>query len=393
MDWTAKEVKLLKNLLESGKTLREVATLLGRPYNSVEHKSRELVISRPEPPEVTLLSAPPSDIREALVSGKKLKPEEKQALLDVVYPDIAQGLKTNIFPKNAPKFVKGLREEEAVLILSDMHTGMKNEIYDPRTQRKIVTYDEAIRQEEMRDLRNSIFEIHDILSKAYNLKKLHILILGDMVTNDRIFDGQTFEIDRPCGVQLWDTARDLTNFINEMRTKFADIHIIGVVGNHGRSQAHYSEEPVENNFEYTMYRVIQDAFKGDPHIKMEVPNTRFYSTQILGHTIYMSHGDSFRGFSRGAVDKAARDLLATLVPDLPAGFDLYCVGHMHSSEKMDINEKSTILVNGSWIPRDQFGFKAFRRYSKPQQWFFGVSKGRPITWAYALDLKGQKVDF
>lgn len=386
MEWTSKEKSILKQLLADGRTLLECSKILGRSYSSVEHISRSLASVRPARERVDNVEE--SQSVELPLDGK-LKPAQKQALLDLLSPKIVETLQHNIFTQKPYAFKSiGKRQEEAVLVLSDMHTGMVNEIYDPITQRKIVTYNEAIRQQEALYLRDSIFEIHEILSKSYNLKTLHIFMLGDMITNDRIFDGQAFEIDRPYGQQVWDTVRDLTNLINQMKDRFENIHIIGAVGNHGRSNPNTYEEPVENNFEWSLYKMIQQTFNNDPRVRVEVPNTRFYSTSILGHTYYMSHGDSFRGFSRNAVDKAARDVLNALIPDLPQGFDVYIMGHMHSAEKMDLNERSSLLINGSWIPRDQYGYKMFRRYSKPQQWFFGVSEGRPITWAYALDLKG-----
>lgn len=384
MKWTSEKLDLLRKLLAEGHSTRKCAEIIGESYNSVEHVMRNYNLHS----SFKQVSKESPEGLQSFLEGK-LKPEQKQELLDTLSPAIVEQLKKNIL-QDKPYVYKhiGSREEEAVLVLSDMHTGMVNEIYDPNTQNRIITFNEKIRQQELVYLRDSVFEIYDILSKSYKLKKLHILILGDMITNDRIFEGQQFEIDRPYGTQVWDTLRDLTNFINFMKNKFESVHVVGCVGNHGRSNAKYMEEPVENNFEWTLYKMLQEAFKQDKAVSVEVPSTRFYSIKIFNHTYYMSHGDNFRGFSKGALDRAVRDLLTTLMPDLPTGFDVYIMGHLHSAEKMDLNEKSTLIVNGSWIPRDQYGYKMFRRYSKPQQWFFGVSKSRPITWSYALDLKG-----
>lgn len=382
MEWSNKEKKILKKLLEEGRSYKECSDLLDRSYNSVEHMARELKPMRKDVQEEKTEGG-------IVLDGSKIKPDDKQLILDTMTPTVIESLKQNIFiQKPYINFKAGLYEEEAVLVLSDMHTGMVNEIYDPNNQCKVITYNEEIRQRELTYLRDSIFEIQKILSKSYNLRKLHILILGDMITNDRIFDGQKFEIDRPYGKQVWDTVRDLTFFINQMTIRFPKVHVIGVVGNHGRSNEKYSEEPVENNFEWSLYKIMQEALKKNPNVEVEVPDTRFYSTQIFGHRYYMHHGDNLRGFSKTAVERGARDLLTTLIPDLPSGFDVYLMGHLHSAEKMDLNERSTMIVNGSFIPRDQYGYKMFRRYSKPQQWFFGAGKSRPITWSYALDLKG-----
>ena len=69
-------------------------------------------------------------------------------------------------------------------------------------------------------------------------------------------------------------------------------------------------------------------------------------------------------------------------------FDVFIMGHFHRADKMSLSEHTVALVNGGWIPKDKYGYKMFRQYSKPQQWYFGVNKKRPITWDFALDLQG-----
>ena len=372
MIWSKQAKKTLVDLYAQNIPTHEIAQKMKRSFCSIQGKVKELGLHRA--PVVTRVAVP------------KAPAPATTETLNIDYNEIAKIMQTNLFKKHPyVNLWKGQIEEEAVLVLSDIHCGTVNEIYDAQSGGKIVTYNEAIRQRAQIYLRDSIFQITELLSHSYKIKTLHILMLGDIITNDRIFAGQNWEIDRPVGQQMWAMVRDLSQFIEELKAKFEHIKVVGVVGNHGRSSEQYKEEPVENNFEYHVYKILQKAFEKDSQVEVTVPNTRFYSIKIKGHTYYMSHGDNFRGSSRNSIDRAARDLLTALVPDLPQGFDVYLMGHFHKAEKMDLNEKSTLLMNGCWIPRDSFGFKIFRQYSKPGQWLFGVGKSRSITWSFNLD--------
>ncbi len=372
-EWTTNDIYTLKNLVCGQASNIDIANKLGRTPDAIAWKLKNLKITR-------------KNLRPELLNSSSTIPITGQSEIVPDFNRMIKVLRHNIFKSvTPPTYSKNLKEEKVVLVLSDMHTGMINELYIPN-KGKVITYNEQIRQKELVHLRDSIFQIHHLFQHAYNMKELNIMMLGDMITNDRIFDGQEFQIDRPYGIQMWDTIRDLAYFINEMRAKFEKINVFCVVGNHGRSSNEYKEEPVENNYEWTLYKILEKTFVNDKQVSIVVPNTRFYSTQIYGHTYYMHHGDNMRGSSRNAFERAAKDLLSTLLPDLPTGFDVYVCGHFHRSEKIDINEKSTVLINGCWIPRDSYGFKMFRQYSKPVQWLFGINQKRAITWHFNLEL-------
>jgi len=288
-------------------------------------------------------------------------------------------LRKNIFDISTPKIIKQSHEEEAVLLLSDIHTGMINR--HPLTGE--VTYNDEIRSKEYVYLRDSISSVKGLLDKSFNMRNLHIFCLGDIVTNDRIFEGQKFEISCGIGEQIWVAVRDLTNFIGEMKKLFITVHFEGVIGNHGRTFPDYQTEPVQNNFEYHLYRILQMVFANDKRVKITVPETATHSVDIRGHKYYMSHGNNIRGLSRNALERSVKDILVAL----PEGFDIYTIGHLHRCENMDLNENSMLLINGCWIKADCFGYEVFKQFSNPRQWFFGVSDKRPITWWYRLGLQ------
>ena len=377
--WSSEEIELLKKLYPI-KTSKEIAQMLNRTRDSVKAKIKRLqtldrqIKTHPAVSNSNQLIAP---INYSII------PELDVNLRDELIKKIQQ----NIFQKNVYKSKHHRKNESevAVLVLSDIHFGSVNKVYSPKTQKEEITYNNVIRQQELCLLRNSIFQIYDLLSKSYNFSELYVFLLGDIITNDRIFKGQIWEIETPYGIQIWDAVRDLSYLFNELKTHFRKINVVSITGNHGRSLPDVYEEPIENNFEYQLYKILEVVFKNDPQVNMIIPKTRFYSVNILGHSYFLHHGDAMRGTTLNYLVKSAKDLLTSVLVDLPRGYDLYVIGHFHKAHLLDLNESSTLMINGSFIRRDNYSFKIYKQYTKPVQWFFGINKKRSITWHFKLD--------
>lgn len=372
MEWNENETKKLIELNQKGISDKEIAVELNsifhnhRTGNAVEHKrARNL------------------GIKKTLNIEK-----DKDNSMDFVIDNqemITKILKQNIFKnQTVPIFSdKARHSEKAVLVLGDIHCGMVNRIFDRHTEKMITTYNTKIRHEEMKYLANSIFKIKKLLYHSFNLNHLIILNVGDNITNDRIFGGQLFHIDKCVGLQVLEMVADLSSFIKEMKKFFNKVTMVCMVGNHGRSQSEGKfDEPIENNYEYIMYKIIQKTFENDKAVEIIVPNTHFYIYRIYGHKYLLTHGDILRGFTRNTIERSIKDYIIAHESD----FDVFIMGHYHRIDKMTLSEHNTALVNGCWISKDKFGFKVARQYSKPQQWLFGVSKKRAITWDFVIDL-------
>lgn len=372
MEWKEDETKKLIELNQKGMSDSEIAVELNsifdnhRSRNSIEHKrARNL------------------GLKKALNTEK-----DKDNGMEYITDNqeiIIKTLKQNIFKnQTVPIFSdKAKHTEKAILVMSDIHCGMVNRIFDRHTEKMKLTYNTKIRQDEMKYLSNSIFKIKKLLYHSFNLNHLIIFNLGDNITNDRIFSGQIFHIDKCVGLQVLEMVTDLSNFIKEMKKYFNKVTMVCVVGNHGRSLGEYKfDEPIENNYEYIMYKIIQKTFENDKAVEIIVPNTHFYIYKVYGHKYLLTHGDILRGFTRNSLERSIKDYVIAHESD----FDVFVMGHFHRIDKMTLSEHNVALFNGSWISKDKFGFKVARQYSKPQQWFFGVSKKRAITWDFVIDL-------
>ena len=373
INWTVEKRKLIEAYLENGYNYSEISKKTGWSYDQIKHAVKRYNI-KSDLDENTLLFTKPT---------KKLKTEDITKLARLIGQNLYDNYQVvKLQEPKALKF-KGRKEEHSILDISDVHVGMKNEVFDSDVGKKIMTYDMNIFKQELNTLQKSIFDIHTILNNSYNLRELTIFFLGDLITNDRIFKEQHLEIEKVVGLQVWDAVNYFTSFFNNLLRIYEKINIVGVVGNHGRSLPDSYEEPVENNFEYFIYKIWEQQFSDSKRIKVIVPSTRRYIHKVYNWKHLIEHGDSMRGSSDNYIEKQIKDLTINV-----GGFDIMHFGHFHKLKEKEIGDKVIVKQNGSWILKDSYAFKKYKQYSIPKQFFFGCSERRPETWNYKIDLRG-----
>jgi len=372
IQWTKDKVNVLKAYLESGLSYREIGQKMGLSYKQIANTVARYGI-RSNIETTPLLKK----------ESSKLKKEDITTLARMIGENLYQNYKKVKLVEPTPIKCLGKREETSILDISDVHIGMINRVFDSDVGKQVITYNMDVFQKELNNLYQSVTEIHSILRTSYNLKELVIFSLGDIVTNDRIFEGQTLEIEKVVGLQVWDAINYFTAFFNNLLKIYEHITIVGVVGNHGRSLPDYHDECVQNNFEYFIYKTWEKQFADSKRVTVIVPETHRYIHKIYGWKHLIEHGDSIRGAGDAGLEKQVKDLSINV-----GGFDVMHLGHFHKLREKEIGDKIIVKQNGSWIPKDDFSFKKWKTYSVPKQYFFGCNKHRPETWNFKLDLRG-----
>jgi len=381
MNWTNPEINQLKELVNQGLTDTQIGIRMGKSNYSIEHKRRNLGLSKPI---------------EANRPKANIDKNNRSELYNQIF---------EIFDSQIDKYVCGLRPvkcltnyarnkktEIANLIISDMHIGKLNKIYYPPLQKEITTYDDEIRMRMLQRYLDSVVEIISMQKSSYYFEKLNIFLLGDLIDGDGyVFEGQEFKITKIAGDQLWDAVRDFTFLINELCKLFPKVEVFCLVGNHSMATNNRKADmPVQNYLEYHIYKTLELMFKTakNDKVTITVPTSRYYSTKVYNHLFYMTHGDETGGGAKTTRIRKAKDTYINL-PD--EKYDIYMLAHFHSLEKDPIGDKGTLLTNGAWIPFDDYARKLYGIYTEPKQWFFSTNKIRPITLAFELDFKGVQI--
>jgi len=286
----------------------------------------------------------------------------------------------------APKIkkTKGGLKEVAVLLFSDFHYGRINKILNPETGEVETTYNKQIAVNELNRLLDGIFTIDNLLRGSYQIDKLHVFGLGDLVEGDLIFEGQKFFIEGGVGQQVIEGATHLANFLKVLLGEFKEIEFINVIGNHGRFTKRRSAAPPANNFDYFVGKILETMFANEPRIKFVCPESRFFIKDIFGWKYYLHHGEEITGWMGlpyyGIVRQAKARKAET-------NYNIDCMGHWHTRMEIPVGSTAYTLVNGSFVPKDENAFVRLGVLSKPEQYYFGVSPRRPRSWSFSLDLK------
>jgi len=327
---------------------------------------------------------------------KALKDYMRQAAkVDIIVDAIEESIKKR--PYTPPvKLIKPLKkpkrpDEDAVLLLSDMHIGEEAMLDE---MGGLNEYNFDVFRKRLEELARSIYSFIDIQSAKYNIPKLHIGMLGDNLTGEMIYLGQRNYIDLDLGDQFVEGGEAVVDFIISMLDVFPTVEIDGVVGNHGRV-GKKGESKTHVSFDWLWYKYIQKALsKYEDRIKFNFPKSFFVVKNIRGWNFLYQHGEDiisylrtpYYGMDRDAKDM--RDMLQTIGED----FDYICYGHFHESETKELIRGERI-VNGSFVGGDLFSTKKLRKISRPSQFCFGVNAKHGISWRYLVYLDKGKPRF
>ena len=276
----------------------------------------------------------------------------------------------------------GKVSEEACLVLSDVHVGKRNVFYDLEKCENITTYNTSIFLEETENLLKGVHKIVDLLKTNYDIEKLNVFCVGDLIDNDLIYKGQRFFIDACAGEQLWIAVKAFTEMFTALLEIFKEIEIISIPGNHGR-KAFMEAQPSANNFDYHLMKILSVVFQHNDNISFVVPNSWNYMHTIFDWKYYLHHGNdvySWMSLPYYGITRKSTKRMSEIQ------FDKEIIGHFHTDMRIPISSKADTLVNGSWINRDNFAWEKFGVFSKAKQRFFGVNKKRPETWSFAIEL-------
>lgn len=362
--WSEQELELVKNLYPRAPREEIERKLPGRTWTAIQRLAgrydfKRIIMTRGRP------------------KSESLTPEN-------IYYYFQKELKTSPYVKLPyRKTFRGKQHEEAILMLSDAHGGKRNIFLNPESGKNDETYNTEIMIRKLNRLAESIYSVAKLLSPSYKIDKLHIVALGDMIDNDRIYPGQKFWIDAGVGEQLWITTKALADFFKTMLKIFKYIEVIWITGNHGRTTSRMTAEPVTNYFEYHLGRIFQIIFKNERRIRFTVPDNWYYLHKVKNWRYLCHHGNitySFMGLPYYGLVRAGK------ARRIEVPFDIELIAHFHQAMEIPVSASSFTLVNGSFIPCESFAWQKFGVLSRPEQYFFGVSNKYPKTWSFKLRL-------
>jgi len=265
--------------------------------------------------------------------------------------------------------------EECVLLISDVHIG-----------RTTSSYDANIFRARLRNLRDNLLTVKQVINRSYKLPVLNIFFLGDIIDGENVYPSQPYKQDLDADDAMDIAVNEFSNFIlalfGEGRGRFRKIRIWTIEGNHGRVGRRNSEK---TNYDRIFYKRLADRFESSSKVEVHLSRNWYNYAEIMGHGYLLFHGDAIYTYMNipfyGIVQRAMR----LRVGGLKENFNVVCMGHFHTIGMLYWND-IRILMNGTFLTDDDFSQKRLGLKSATKFWFFGVSEERPITWSYLIDV-------
>lgn len=238
--------------------------------------------------------------------------------------------------------------KEAVLLLSDWHYGqVSNNIWN--------TYNTTICKERVARL----FDKVSMALQEHCVKKLHIVLLGDLV-NGSIHTSSRVAAEENTCEQLMHVSEIIANFINTLSVFVESIDVYSTYGNHARTIQNKEDSIHSDNLERIVPWWLKQRLKINPRIN--IIDSEFYEFiyfNVCGYNIVATHGDLDQFKQLGLTINSLFSKKYGKTIDYTFSGDKH---HLESFEQFGI--ESTLV--GSLCGTDEFANNK-RLYSKPVQ--------------------------
>lgn len=313
----------------------------------------------------------------------------KQTFYEVVGDKIVQAIREipKLPPVRVPSITikKGLSEEEAVLVISDVQAGLTTSVQESGG---LGAFNTEILLQQIQHLLHSL----DGIQRYYpNVRRLHVWFNGDIVEGEDIFGGQLREIDMNLIQQIVFVKEHFARLLHHLSSRYEQVDCTGVIGNHGRIGRKGEHAPL-SNFDYLVYQWLKERTASIPNLTWRIPETWWLINEVQGWRFLQVHGDD-TGSSYGGIPfygmtrhKARyREMLKTsgqMKDGPPEDFDYMVLGH-HSQAAQFQN----VISAGSWPGGTEFSIKRLQMSDIPSVPFFGVHRAHGVSWRRDVQLK------
>lgn len=287
------------------------------------------------------------------------------AIANAVVAAVDEHLRDYEFPAPKPYARKAGAgtPQEFVAHISDLHYG---EVVDPEIAMGI-EYNPSVAKRRMEYLAEKICRYAEL--RPYEISKLHVAYLGDMVSGI-----QHEDLDTTNARSMMDQALEVAEMMHTQLAIFSDhfpeVHATVITGNHGRVHKQGRHKSPFENWDYIAGMIVQKTAKLglDDRVTVTVPRAAREIITVAEHRIALMHGDGIKAANFAGIpfysSKAKHDALQTLLRKLGLPpVDQISVGHFHQL----LHWPNVMVFNGSIKGGDEYVMDTRLAYTPAQQ--------------------------
>jgi hypothetical protein len=283
--------------------------------------------------------------------------------------------------------------QDLVMFRTDDHFG-QTEFSLTADNEVVFTYNSEIARERvLQHYRHTLAVKEEREAGGVVFDTLYILVDGDIVTNESIYEEQPFAIDLTLRGQVKMASEAYLEIITDAAARFPSVVVVCQNGNHGELRARGSSS--EANADDLLYDALELAldlagYENVTFVKNNyTPESVFWFRRGDGEPYgrwmgYMRHGQDGMGHigTRSAQQRWQSWLLHTAEIDprpTGRGFDVGFTGHFHELKWEPVAGRP-VLMGGSLKPGGEYENRLGIAPGRPGAFTFGVSDDEPIAW-------------
>lgn len=242
-------------------------------------------------------------------------------------------------PVKAPKLDKRKNQEEVALLhLSDWQLG-----------KKTASYSTEVALDRIKRLGDKVLQMTEIERSDHPVRKIAVLLGGDMVEGDLIFPNQAWEIDSTLFDQTFAAAGAIRDLLRVFLANFDEVHVWQEEGNHGR-MGRKNDHPREDNIDLMVYRMVKERFEeeGESRLFWNGRHSFYQIVEIGNYRALLVHGDEVKGFGGNIPQYGILKRVNSWASGVIEQFDDCYMGHWHQRIVVPLaNGKNCVFVNPS----------------------------------------------
>lgn len=208
---------------------------------------------------------------------------------------------------------------------------------------------------------------HKIYSRSFQIPKLVVNMLGDIVEGEGIFKNQAYQLDRVVVDQVFDGQAKIAEWLLMLAQVFPQIEVFGVWGNHGRV-GKKGEHPDKCNWDYVLMRNLSALVRNQSNVQIFISESPQMLVQHGSYTFFLNHGDQVKSWN--GIPFYGLDRMCYKLPGLTGKIVNYVlVGHFHRHAQIEI-PGGMLLANGSFPGGCYYSETRLFETSRPSQLMF-----------------------
>ena len=187
---------------------------------------------------------------------------------------------------------------------------------------------------------------------GWRIDTVHVLLGGDIVTNEAIYSGQPWDVDSTVNEQIQAAVGALDEHITELSRAFPSLQIVCQNGNHGEFRVDgASTQANADDFVYSIldYLIRKSEFNNITIVKDEREYYTNFELRGGNYTGHLRHGQKTRGHIGTSSPRDDWQAWKT-----HHGFDIAFYGHYHQFRHEPLPDGTPVLMGGSIKPPDEY---------------------------------------